>query len=88
MSTPPLTNGQPRLGEWTCNCEEGAAIRSCGLSRCPRCGMSRPDTAAIKKITDRGRMLLQALEEFDRMTPRVGRYQAFEAAVKLYLGEF
>jgi hypothetical protein len=73
-----------RSFEWECACAQGANIRSGSLRRCPRCAVDRPDTAAIAAMEAESKRVLQALDMFDRLSPRVGRFQAMQACLREY----
>lgn len=84
MTTPPVCAGGLRPYEWQCLCPEGSSIRAGSLRRCPRCCAERPDTAAIAAIEDEARRVLAAIEMLDRLSPRVGRFQAVQAMLREY----
>lgn len=74
----------PREREWSCLCAQ--PIRAGSLRRCPRCGAERPDTAALEAIAIETRVVLDALEEFDRLSGRFGRLQAMRAVLMQFGG--
>lgn len=87
MTTPIAAPGVLRGHEWTCICPNGSSIRAESCSRCPRCGVSRPDTAAIAHAVERTRRILDAMECFDRMAGKLGRFQAMEYVLSQFGGE-
>ena len=68
--------------EWSCLCPNGAAIRADSCTRCPRCGAHRPDTAVIARLEAEARAVLEAIDTFDRLAPKVGRFQAMQEVLR------
>lgn len=79
MSTSP---GVCREREWLCLCPQ--PIRAWSCNRCPTCGASKPDTAAIKRVEVEARDVLDAIAEFDRLSGTFGRFQAMRTVLARY----
>lgn len=71
------------MASWDCLCPQDSA-KTWDVPRCYRCGVERPDTAALKKIEVEARMAQNALDEFDRLSDNYGRYRAMGIVLARY----